>query len=81
MTNVKEIALQLSAQAKADAAAIEDVLIKAVADINAILAKYKDVPTDVSLPALSPARNALATISMNFPAQGTAPPFPPLPPA
>ncbi len=76
MPNVKDIALQLSAQAKADAAAIEDVLEKAVADIQVILAKYNDVPTDVSLPALSPARNALANISMFFP---TVTPTPTLP--
>lgn len=73
MPNVKDIALQLSAQAKADAAAIEDVLEKAVADIQVILAKYNDVPTDVSLPALSPARNALASISMHFPPVAPAP--------
>ena len=67
MPNVKDIALQLSAEAKADAAEIKAILEKAVADIQVILAKYNDVPTDVSLPALSPARNALASISMHFP--------------
>lgn len=81
MPNVKELAVQLSGQAKADAAAIKTLLEKAVDDIQAILAKYNDVPTDVSLPALSPARNALANISMFFPDEGTAPPRPQLPPA
>jgi hypothetical protein len=76
MPNVKDISLQLSAQAKADAAAIEDVLEKAVADIQVILAKYNDVPTDVSLPALSPARNALANISMHFPPVAPVPTLP-----
>jgi hypothetical protein len=76
MANVKDMALQLSAESKADAAAIDAILEKATADVQVILAKYNDVPPDVSLPNLSPARNVLASISMHFPPVAPVPPLP-----
>ena len=80
MPNVKEIATQLSDEAKTDAATIEAIIKTAAEEIQAVLQKYKDVPADVSLPALSPARNALANISMFFPPAAPLPTLP-LPPA
>lgn len=76
MPSIKDIAAQLSAEAKADAEAIEAIAKKAVADIQAVLDKYKDVPADISLPALSQGRNALANLNMHFPEQMPRPPMP-----
>ncbi len=80
MPNVTEIATQLSDEAKTDAATIEAIIKTAAEEIQAVLDKYKDVPADVSLPALSPARNALANITMQFPPTVAAKtlPLPPL---
>lgn len=74
MPTIKDSALQLSAETKADAEAIEVIAKKAVADIEAILNKYKDVPADVSLPALSQGRAVVTTINMHFPVK-LAPPM------
>lgn len=64
---------QLTHAAQADAKQIEQIMAQAAEDITAILDKY----ADVSLPALSNGRNAVASLRMFAPMP--APPMPPMP--
>lgn len=56
------LAFELSEAAKQDAAAIDSILNTAADAVDAILAKYADVPKDVSLPALTNGRHMLTSL-------------------
>lgn len=67
MTQIIDSANILTAASKADADAIQAIVEAAAKEIEAILLKYANVPTDISLPLLTHGRNAVASMKMHYP--------------
>ncbi len=70
------LATELSATARDDAAAIDLIFANAATEVAAILAKYSEVPNDVSLSVLFNGRNALASLRTHAQMQSVAFPTP-----